>query len=315
MYSAPAEREPVPEHESGRSPIRFHLQMRTTWNGSISFGLVNIPVGLAPATAPSARQSDVSFRLLHRECLTPIKQKRWCPVHDREVGAGRDRPRLGGGEGAVRPRRGRRARGDRAARHVARDRDQPLRQARARSTRSTSTARTSSSRRQPRPQRRPYVAAARGDEASRRRRRSVVRARRQGEALPDPAEGRGARARDAVRRRGREGAGRDRRGGRRRRGEEAGARARAGRSSTGSRRRSIRRSCAASTARRCASCSRRSSTGTEFALARPRRSAAPVVDLMEALRASVAAASEQRAGDEEARRARGSAPRELLDAR
>jgi DNA end-binding protein Ku len=59
--------------------------MRTTWNGSISFGLVTIPVGLAPATAPAARQSDVSFRQLHRECGTPIKQKKWCPVHDREV--------------------------------------------------------------------------------------------------------------------------------------------------------------------------------------------------------------------------------------
>jgi DNA end-binding protein Ku len=60
--------------------------MRTTWNGSISFGLVNIPVGLAPATAPSARASDVQFRMLHRTCMTPIKQKRWCPVHDVEVG-------------------------------------------------------------------------------------------------------------------------------------------------------------------------------------------------------------------------------------
>jgi DNA end-binding protein Ku len=59
--------------------------MRTTWNGSISFGLVNIPVGLAPATKPAARQSDVAFRMLHRECGTPIKQKRWCPLHDREV--------------------------------------------------------------------------------------------------------------------------------------------------------------------------------------------------------------------------------------
>ena len=60
--------------------------MRTTWNGSISFGLVTIPVGLAPATTPSARQSDVQFKMLHRECLSPIKQKRWCPVHDRELG-------------------------------------------------------------------------------------------------------------------------------------------------------------------------------------------------------------------------------------
>ena len=61
--------------------------MRTIWNGSISFGLVNIPVGLALATAPKAKQSDVSFRTLHRECLTPIRNKRWCPTHDREVGA------------------------------------------------------------------------------------------------------------------------------------------------------------------------------------------------------------------------------------
>src|SRR5256714_1434474 len=65
--------------------IQFVMPMRTTWNGSVSFGLVNIPVGLAPATKPAARQSDVSFRMLHRECGTPIKQKRWCPVHERDV--------------------------------------------------------------------------------------------------------------------------------------------------------------------------------------------------------------------------------------
>jgi len=57
--------------------------MRTIWNGSISFGLVNIPIGLALAT----QRNDVSFRTLHRECGTPIKQKRWCPTHDREVEA------------------------------------------------------------------------------------------------------------------------------------------------------------------------------------------------------------------------------------
>ena len=64
----------------------YTFSMRTTWNGAISFGLVTIPVGLAPATKPAARQSDVSFRLLHRECKTPIKQKRWCPVHEQDVG-------------------------------------------------------------------------------------------------------------------------------------------------------------------------------------------------------------------------------------
>src|ERR1700746_2983644 len=55
--------------------------MRTIWNGSISFGLVNIPVGLALAT----QRQDVSCRTRHRECGTPIKQKRWCPVHERDV--------------------------------------------------------------------------------------------------------------------------------------------------------------------------------------------------------------------------------------
>ena len=68
-------------------PTRIRGAMRTTWNGSISFGLVNIPVGLAPATKPAARQSDISFRQLHRECGTPIKQKRWCPTHERDVSA------------------------------------------------------------------------------------------------------------------------------------------------------------------------------------------------------------------------------------
>ncbi len=59
--------------------------MRTSWNGSLSFGLVSIPVGLAPATKPAARTSDVSFRMLHRECGTPIKQKRYCPKHERDL--------------------------------------------------------------------------------------------------------------------------------------------------------------------------------------------------------------------------------------
>jgi DNA end-binding protein Ku len=57
--------------------------MRTIWNGSLSFGLVSIPVGLAVAQ----QRQDVSFRTLHRECGTPIKQKRWCPHHEREVQA------------------------------------------------------------------------------------------------------------------------------------------------------------------------------------------------------------------------------------
>ena len=55
--------------------------MRSIWNGSLSVGLVTIPVGLAVAQ----QRQDVSFRTLHRECGTPIKQKRFCPTHEREV--------------------------------------------------------------------------------------------------------------------------------------------------------------------------------------------------------------------------------------
>jgi DNA end-binding protein Ku len=57
--------------------------MRTIWNGSINFGLVNIPVGLAVAQ----QRKDTAFRTLHRECGTPIKQKRYCPFHERDVEA------------------------------------------------------------------------------------------------------------------------------------------------------------------------------------------------------------------------------------
>jgi DNA end-binding protein Ku len=57
--------------------------MRTIWNGSLSFGLVTIPVGLAVAQ----QRQEVGFRTLHRECGTPIKQKRYCPLHERDVEA------------------------------------------------------------------------------------------------------------------------------------------------------------------------------------------------------------------------------------
>ena len=57
--------------------------MRTIWNGSVNFGLVNIPIGLAVAQ----QRKDVAFRTLHRECGTPIKQKRFCPKHERDVEA------------------------------------------------------------------------------------------------------------------------------------------------------------------------------------------------------------------------------------
>lgn len=55
--------------------------MRPFWRGYMSFGLVTIPVKLYVAT----EQKDVRFRLLHRECLTPIKNQRFCPYHEKTI--------------------------------------------------------------------------------------------------------------------------------------------------------------------------------------------------------------------------------------
>ncbi|MBE3583848.1 MAG: Ku protein [Limnochordaceae bacterium] len=55
--------------------------MRAIWKGTISFGLVSIPVRLAPATT----DRDVHFRTLHRRCLTPIQYRKWCPTCNIEV--------------------------------------------------------------------------------------------------------------------------------------------------------------------------------------------------------------------------------------
>ncbi|MDF2608199.1 MAG: Ku protein [Bacillales bacterium] len=46
--------------------------MHTVWKGSISFGLVNIPVKLFSAV----EDKDIKFRQLHKECLTPIRYKK-----------------------------------------------------------------------------------------------------------------------------------------------------------------------------------------------------------------------------------------------
>ena len=94
--------------------LEFECPMRTTWNGSISFGLVTIPVGLAPATKPAARQSDVSFRHAPPRVQDADQAEALVPGARARGRAGRDRQGLGGREGRVRDRRGRRPRGDRA---------------------------------------------------------------------------------------------------------------------------------------------------------------------------------------------------------
>jgi DNA end-binding protein Ku len=51
------------------------------WRGVISFGMVNIPVRLYVAT----ESHSVSFRQLCGEHMSPIKYKRWCQAGDHEV--------------------------------------------------------------------------------------------------------------------------------------------------------------------------------------------------------------------------------------
>jgi DNA end-binding protein Ku len=52
------------------------------WRGAISFGMVAIPVRLYLAT----ESKSVSFRLLCPNDRTPVRNKRWCPEEDREIG-------------------------------------------------------------------------------------------------------------------------------------------------------------------------------------------------------------------------------------
>lgn len=55
--------------------------VHTMWKGTISFGLVNIPVKMHAAT----ENKDVKLRQLHKECQSPIKYEKVCPVCERKV--------------------------------------------------------------------------------------------------------------------------------------------------------------------------------------------------------------------------------------
>jgi DNA end-binding protein Ku len=55
--------------------------MRAIWKGSISFGLVNIPIALYPAT----RREELQFRLLRKSDLSPVNYKRVAEKDGKEV--------------------------------------------------------------------------------------------------------------------------------------------------------------------------------------------------------------------------------------
>jgi DNA end-binding protein Ku len=54
---------------------------RSLWTGSLSFGLVNVPVALFSAVV----DTDLHFRQLHAKDHTPVETRRYCAEEDREV--------------------------------------------------------------------------------------------------------------------------------------------------------------------------------------------------------------------------------------
>lgn len=56
---------------------------RSIWNGTISFGLVSIPVGLLTATT----EKDIRFNQLHKVCGSRIRLQKFCPTCERVVEA------------------------------------------------------------------------------------------------------------------------------------------------------------------------------------------------------------------------------------
>jgi DNA end-binding protein Ku len=56
--------------------------MRSIWRGAINFGMVTIPCKLYTAT----EQKDVRFRMVHKKDGAPIVEKRFCSEEDKEVG-------------------------------------------------------------------------------------------------------------------------------------------------------------------------------------------------------------------------------------
>ncbi|WP_159884724.1 non-homologous end joining protein Ku [Paenibacillus puerhi] len=55
--------------------------MHTVWKGAISFGLVHVPVKMFSAT----EDKDISMRMIHKVCSTPLNFVRKCQHCDREV--------------------------------------------------------------------------------------------------------------------------------------------------------------------------------------------------------------------------------------
>ncbi len=69
----------IAPYKAGR--LKGYGMPRAIFTGSLSFGLVNIPIKIYPAT----RSRGTALRTLHASCHTPLQHKRWCPSCGREV--------------------------------------------------------------------------------------------------------------------------------------------------------------------------------------------------------------------------------------
>lgn len=70
-------------HRSGGDESSADMaKERAFWSGTISFGLVSVPVDLFPAT----RSSTVHFRMLSPDG-TPVRRRYYCPEHNQDVEA------------------------------------------------------------------------------------------------------------------------------------------------------------------------------------------------------------------------------------
>jgi len=70
-----------PSYSRYRRETRSPFRMRAIWKGSISFGLVNIPIALYPAT----RKEELKFRLLRAADHSPVNYKRVAEKDGKEV--------------------------------------------------------------------------------------------------------------------------------------------------------------------------------------------------------------------------------------
>lgn len=57
------------------------MAARAIWTGVVTFGMVSIPIKLYSAT----ENKDISFNQLHRDCKGRVKEQRFCPACDRKI--------------------------------------------------------------------------------------------------------------------------------------------------------------------------------------------------------------------------------------